>query len=90
MLRCPQCRTRRATYESMQKHIKESGHTYCDCGGYHYKHRIYSPYCHHNEMSPLLHAMRCADLTDEEIEDIALDLALNAKSKKSNNNDCPF
>jgi hypothetical protein len=41
-------------------------------------------------MSPLLHAMRCADLTDEEIEDIALDLALNAKSKKSNNNDCPF
>lgn len=35
MLRCPECRSRRTTYKSMQLHIKASGHKLCTCGGYH-------------------------------------------------------
>ena len=90
MLRCPQCRSRRATYESMQEHIKTSGHKLCGCGGYHYKHRLGSPFCEANDLSPLRHAMRCADLTEDELTDIHLDIILNLKKKPSDEVDCPF
>ena len=42
MIRCPQCRTRRASYASMMAHVKASGHKLCDCGGYHFPQQPYS------------------------------------------------
>lgn len=90
MLRCPQCRTRRASFVSMLKHINEKGHKLCGCGGYHYKHRPGSTYCEENPMAPLYHAMRCADLTDEEIEDIKIGLILESAGSKSTSTECPF
>ena len=50
MLRCPECRSRRATFTSMTAHIKASGHKFCDCSGYHFRHRPGSPYCESNPM----------------------------------------
>lgn len=62
MIRCPQCRTRRASYASMMAHVKASGHKLCDCGGYHFPHREGSPCCHSNPMSAL-HAAASAGTT---------------------------
>jgi transcriptional regulator NrdR family protein len=89
MLRCPACRTRRTTYDSMQDHIKASGHKLCECGGYHYKHRPGSPYCESNVMSPLYHAMRQSDLTDDEVTDIFIDIVFDLPNHKKGT-DCPF
>ena len=45
-VRCPECRTRRATFTSMLKHVAETGHKVCDCGqGRHYPHRPGSAGC---------------------------------------------
>lgn len=66
MLRCPACRTRRATYASMQKHIQESGHKLCSCGGYPYKHRPGSPCCDQNPLAPFHDAVRRGVLREEE------------------------
>lgn len=74
MLRCPECRTRRATYASMQRHIQGSDHKLCTCGGYHYAHRPGSPYCEHNPMAPALQASR-AGTSDEEVQEIMIDIA---------------
>lgn len=63
--RCPECRTRRATWNSLVEHIKKSGHGACGCGGYHYKHRPSSPYCEHNPCSDLLHADRHGASSDD-------------------------
>jgi len=51
IFRCPECRTRRMTLDLMRSHLKESGHKLCDCGGYHFKHRPFSTYCHKDPMS---------------------------------------
>lgn len=56
--RCPDCRTRRKNYGLFTKHLRDSGHRLCDCGGYHYRHRPGSPYCKANPMSVVLHALR--------------------------------
>jgi hypothetical protein len=42
----------------MIAHVRDSGHRACDCGGYHYKHRPGSPYCHSNPLSLLRHVLR--------------------------------
>ena len=80
MLRCPECRSRRTTYKSMQAHIAASGHALCSCGGYHYPHRPGSPYCEHNPLAPALHASR-AGASSEEVLDIAIEIALDGKGK---------
>jgi len=74
----------------MQKHIKDSGHKYCGCGGYHYKHRLGSPCCEGNPLSALYLAMRCAELTDDEILDLTIDLLWDAPVKANQSQDCPF
>ncbi len=63
--RCPACRTRRHSQKLMQAHMRDSGHAACWCGGYHYKHRPGSPYCHHNPLSPIREAARQTD--DEDV-----------------------
>lgn len=90
-LRCVECRTRRTTYAAMQDHYAKTGHKLCNCSGLHYAHRPGTKFCNHHPMAGLHHAMRCAELTDEEIQDIALDLIWEFDpSKRKYHNDCPF
>ncbi len=57
ILRCPDCRTRRTTRGLFTRHVRETGHKLCRCGGYHYQHRPGSPLCAYNPLS----ALRLAD-----------------------------
>jgi hypothetical protein len=72
--RCPSCRTRRATYQSLQAHIRESGHKACTCGGYHYPHRPFSRFCDQNPMSDVHVAARNGE-PREVLDEIALEVA---------------
>jgi hypothetical protein len=58
LFRCPDCRTRRKDYGLFTRHLRESGHGACDCGGYHYRHRPGAPYCDRNPWSDYLAAKR--------------------------------
>ena len=64
-LRCPQCRTRRATYATMARHIATTGHKLCQCGGYWYAHRPGSSCCEGNPRASLNRALRegCEPMT---------------------------
>lgn len=59
--RCPACRTRRSTQALMRAHVQDTGHATCWCGGYHYKHRPGSPFCHQNPLSPVREVARQSD-----------------------------
>ena len=56
--RCPECRTRRASFKSLIDHVAKTRHALCRCGGYHYSHRPGSPYCETNPLSAILMADR--------------------------------
>jgi hypothetical protein len=56
--RCPDCRTRRKDFKLFTQHLRTSGHKVCICGGYPYKHRPGSPYCHKNPLSLIREAWR--------------------------------
>ena len=75
--RCPQCRTRRATFVGVLNHMEKSGHELCGCGGYHYPHRPNSPLCDRNEMATYNRAVK-AGATEEELLDISIDMLLEA------------
>jgi hypothetical protein len=46
MLRCPDCRTRRASFVSLLAHLRKTRHRACDCGcGRPYPHRPGSRGC---------------------------------------------
>jgi hypothetical protein len=62
--RCPGCRTRRSTLPLLKAHLAASGHTLCNCGGYHYVHRPGSPCCVRNPVSALWMAMRQGEERD--------------------------
>lgn len=68
-VRCPDCRTRRASFVSMLKHIDATGHSTCTCGGYHYPHRPGSTYCERNPLSGAWLAQRYG-ASDAEVADI--------------------
>lgn len=68
MIRCPECRTRRATWLSLQAHIAKAGHKLCKCGGYHYAHRLFSRYCQQNPMYELHDAQRAGAGVHELLE----------------------
>lgn len=72
MFRCPGCRTRRATWGGLHRHIEASGCEVCRCGGYHYPHRPGSPCCKLNPNSAVHDAMR-SGATDEDLWEIQLD-----------------
>jgi len=80
MLRCPECRSRRATFTSMLAHVQASGHKLCRCGGYHYAHRPGSPFCYENPMAPALHASR-AGSSAEEVMEIMVEIAWSVAGK---------
>ena len=61
MVRCPECRSRRATWKSMFTHLLTTGHAACRCGGYHYAHRPGSRCCIENPMSEVHIAIRDGD-----------------------------
>lgn len=71
--RCPECRTRRATFTSLLKHMEETGHKPCGCGGYPYPHRKNSPQCESHPMAPY-HQAAAQGATSEELEDIEMDI----------------
>jgi hypothetical protein len=48
----------------MKAHQARHQHHFCYCGGYHFKHRPGSPYCHHNPLSPIRQVAR--DYGDDE------------------------
>ena len=73
--RCPQCRTRRATFVGILDHIEKSGHELCGCGGYHYPHRPNSPLCDRNGMATYNRAVK-AGATEEELLDISIDMII--------------
>lgn len=85
--RCPSCRTRRKDYGLFTKHLQESGHRLCKCGGYHYSHRPGSPFCEANPMSDVLMASRYGT-PDSELADIAAWCAWNKPGVVSKV--CPF
>lgn len=74
--RCPVCRTRRKDPLLMLRHLQESGHRSCGCGGYHYAHRPGSKCCDSNPMCGVNQAVRRGE-DPAVIEDIALDIALD-------------
>ena len=80
MLRCPECRSRRTTYQAMQQHIKLTGHKLCGCGGYHYPHRPGSPFCESNPRSAYYLALRASE-PDEVLLEILVDTAFTLPGK---------
>jgi hypothetical protein len=80
MLRCPGCRTRRATFASMLLHIRATGHDLCNCGGFHFKHRPGSSCCERNPWAALCQAKRAGAPLNEQL-DIAADLAVDLPGK---------
>ena len=78
--RCPECRTRRSTLGLLTRHLQQTDHAVCHCGGYHYAHRPGSPYCVHNAQSPALLAWR-AGASDDEVLEISIELALTVPGK---------
>lgn len=75
ILRCPECRTRRKSFDLFTKHLRETGHRVCNCGGYWYPHRPGSPYCEQNAMSAVRIAARQEGITADELLEIAVDCA---------------
>lgn len=87
--RCPQCRTRRASWSSLQEHLKKSGHKLCSCGGYHYKHRMNSPLCHENPLSSHnFYRQTNPEASEEELLDVLIEIGLHVPLKISK--ECPF
>lgn len=81
-LRCPECRTRRATFVAMLAHEAKSGHKKCNCGGYHFAHRPGSACCEQNRMAMLRQAVRAGhEMTTAEREDVVLDCLLGAAGR---------
>lgn len=74
IFRCPACRTRRKDHGLFTKHIRESGHKLCRCGGYHYSHRPGSPCCEANPLSIMYLAARSGE-PDESLIRLARSLA---------------
>ena len=80
-LRCPDCRTRRKSFDLFTRHLRESGHRACTCGGYHYKHRPGSPCCEKNTMVDVHIARRHGGFTADALWEIAVDCALEKKGR---------
>jgi hypothetical protein len=90
MLRCPVCRSRRATYASMMSHKASSTHSGpCNCGGYHHPHRPGSACCDSNPQVRGNRARR-EGASDEDLLDAMIDDALLCEHKPCNPMEIPF
>lgn len=57
--RCPDCRTRRKSFDLFTRHLRESGHRACNCGGYEWgPHRPGSPCCDQHPAAAVHRAAR--------------------------------
>lgn len=86
--RCPQCRTRRTDGRAMVLHMMQCPRPVCDCGGYPFKHRTGSGYCHANPDSVMRHAVHRTDMPRDALLDMAADHAFHTKGKLAKV--CPF
>lgn len=75
ILRCPDCRTRRKSFDLFTRHLRETGHRVCWCGGYSFAHRPGSPYCEQNAMGAVRIAARQEGITLAELQEIEVDCA---------------
>ena len=82
MLRCPECRTRRMTHTGVVEHIKKANHALCDCGGYHYKHRPVSRFCHANQWAAYYEAAKRGE-SEEVLIDISNYIAKEQDEKRT-------
>lgn len=89
LFRCPDCRTRRKDWKLFTRHLRESGHSLCKCGGYNYQHRPGSPYCVSNPWSEYLDAERRGESPDV-LAEIRLELAWNGKGCLPGGAEPPF
>lgn len=90
MLRCIVCRTRRASFASMQRHAAATHHTAaCTCGGYHYPHRPGSGCCERNVWAELRQAERDS-ASEEELLDAFIGCTLRDGHKPSTQKEAPF
>ena len=86
--RCPVCRSRRATLQSLVAHQEAAGHRGpCDCGGYPYPHRPGSPCCSLHPAAPY-HQAAYRGATAVELDDILAGMAWDTPGKPGA--DCPF
>lgn len=85
--RCPECRTRRTSGAAMVLHMMQCKRQMCDCGGYHFRHRLGSGMCYENPASHVKHASR-AGTPDDELLDVAASVAWHLPGKPSKV--CPF
>lgn len=67
----------------MLKHVADSGHRLCNCGGYHYAHRPGSRFCVANPMSDVWIAARDG-CTDDELLEVEIECAVNKPGKPFN------
>lgn len=86
-LRCPGCRTRRATFTSLVNHIAASGHRLCRCGGYHFAHRPCGGYCHQHEMATARDAAR-RGAEGEALATLIAEVAFDTPGRRGQR--CPF
>lgn len=88
LFRCPECRTRRHSWDLFSRHLKETGHRLCTCGGYHYAHRPGSTYCERHPLADLHRAAREHAPADV-LADIADEIAFMGTAAKRSQA-CPF
>lgn len=89
-VRCKVCRTRRATFTSLLRHVKESGHRKpCQCSGYHYPHRPGSPCCDQDPRAPYMRAVRAGEM---DMADALIEMAFDGIGGKISKpgDPCPF
>lgn len=89
LFRCPECRTRRQDFGLFTRHVRESGHRACDCGGYHYRHRPGSPFCERNPWSVYRAAKRRGE-SEAVLLDIQIDTAWDHAEPAQADEEPPF
>lgn len=90
MLRCPVCRSRRATFVALLAHQLAQRHTGpCWCTGYPFPHRPGSGCCEESPNTRRNRALR-EKATDEHLLDAMIDDALLNKHKPCNPLEIPF
>jgi len=92
--RCPECRSRRATFKSLLAHVQESGHKLCYCSagphGYHYPHRPGSPCCIHHPKVDANLIWRAYRHTENEEDRLELLVSFAWDVPGTPSTECPF
>lgn len=90
-LRCPVCRTRRATFVALAAH--KADHTHwapCNCVGYHHPHRPGGGACVRAPYHRLADARRRGASAEERLDALIEDILFNDHSKQPRCKEPPF